>query len=400
MPDQVHAAVLQFLLRNGYRETQDAFVREAGHKIDFDNVEDAPPVERLLGEQLVVDPVSQVADRLANIQFERAQELEDGDDDYYTTLIDSYSTVHSTNILSIAIDPQTGMVATSSTDRTVKLTLNGQVEREYNHPQGPVLSIDFHPQNSHIMLTTAMDGSATLLDTRKSDDAVVQQFKDHKKYVVRGLFSPIDGRFVVTASYDRMISVYEHQEGEYKLIKQLGPFLGNVETICFIDNVLVAGVHDDNYLHYIHLDQQYRHEKINMNANQDDWVSFSPQWISASPDGRHLLVSTNHATGRLILFKAHQSTQVQNYYDVPSDNQFATRRHCWHPSGRYFYVSGGDDNCIRVMETKTGRVTAELGGGHKAMVRAMALDPQVGLVTGGYDHVVNIWSKPPAPMIR
>ncbi|KAI9497578.1 WD40-repeat-containing domain protein [Zychaea mexicana] len=406
MPDQVHAAVLQFLLRNGYKETQDAFVREAGDKIDFDIVEDAPPVERLLGEQPTPDPVNQVANRLADIQLERTQELDDGDDDYYTTLIDTLSNIHETNILSVAVEPRTGMIATSSTDRTVKLTAQGNTERVYHHHQGPVLSIDFHPQTPHLMITTSMDGSSALVDTRKSeeDNGVLQRFNNHKKYVVRGLFSPIDGRFLATASYDRMISIYEQKEenGEYKLLKQLGPFIGNVETICFLpnENVLVAGVNGDNYLHYIHLDDQFRREKYNMNANDDDWVSFSPAWISPSPDGRHILVSTDHSTGRLILFAANQSTQVQNYYDIPSDNQFATRRHCWHPSGRYFYVSGGDDYCIRVIETKTGRLTAELEGGHTAMVRAMALDPQVGLVTGGFDHLVNVWAKPPAPMIR
>ncbi|KAG2222443.1 hypothetical protein INT45_009455 [Circinella minor] len=410
MPDQVHAAVLQFLLRNGYKETQEAFVREAGEKIDFESVEEAPPVERLLGEQPTPDPVNQVADLLADIQLERTQELEDGDDDYYTTLIDSFTNVHSSNILSIAIEPNTGAIATSSTDRTVKLTETSNTGQRVYHPhQGPVLSIDFHPQTPHLMLTTSMDGSSALIDTRKEeeDNAVFQRFTDHKKYVIRGIFSPVDGRYIATASYDRMINIYEQQQVEkgdveYKLAKQLGPFLGNVETICFLpnDNILVAGVHDDNYLHYIHLDDRYRHEKYNMNSNGDDWVSFSPLWVSPSPDGRHVLVSTNQNTGRLILFAVQQATQIQNYYDIPSENQFATRRHCWHPSGRYFYVSGGDDYCIRVIETKTGRLTAELEGGHTAMVRAMTLDQQLGLVTGGFDHLVNVWAKTPTPMIR
>ncbi|KAI9261434.1 WD40-repeat-containing domain protein [Phascolomyces articulosus] len=338
--------------------------------------------------------------------YYRTQELEDGDDDYYTTLIDTFTNVHQSNILSIAIEPSTAAIATSSTDRTVKLTGTKYTEeRVYHLHQGPVLSIDFHPQTSHLMLTTSMDGSIALVDTRKDeqDNAELQRFTDHKKYVIRGIFSPEDGRYLATASYDRMINIYEQQDNcEYKLVKQIGPFLGNIETICFMpsNHVLVAGVHDDNYLHYIHIDDQFRREKYNMNANGDDWVSFSPLWVSPSPDGRHVLVSTNQNTGRLILFAAGQATQVQNYYDVPSENQFTTRRHCWHPSGRYFYVSGGDDNCIRVIETKTGRLTAELEGGHTAMVRAMALDPQLGLVTGGYDHLVNVWANPPAPMIR
>lgn len=328
--------------------------------------------------------------------------MEDGDDDYFTTLVDSYSNIHNNNILAVAVDPGTGAIATSSTDRTVKLTdPNSGNERVYQHHQAPVLSIQFHPVTPHLMLTTSMDGTSVLVDTSKEGE-IYQRFHDHQKYVVQGLFSS-DGRYMATASYDRMISVYKQDaDGRYQLAKQLGPFVGNVETICFLpeEAVLVAGVNNDNYLHYIHLDDAFRRERVNLNANSDDWVSFSPVWISPSPDGRHILCSTNHSSGRIILLATHQSKQVQNYYDVPTYNMFQTRRHCWHPSGRYFYASGGDnDNCIRVFETKTGRVAAELVG-HKAMVRAMTIDPAVGLVTGGYDHTVNVWSKPPLPTIR
>lgn len=68
---QVHAAVLRFLLQNGYRETQEAFVREAGDLIDFDSVEDAPPLHRLFTRNNN-DEDQQLADRMTtSLRFER-----------------------------------------------------------------------------------------------------------------------------------------------------------------------------------------------------------------------------------------------------------------------------------------------------------------------------------------
>ncbi|OAD04780.1 hypothetical protein MUCCIDRAFT_155716 [Mucor lusitanicus CBS 277.49] len=212
---------------------------------------------------------------------------------------------------------------------------------------------------------------------------------------------------MATASYDRTVCVYgvdESQQGsaslpKYKLLKQLGPFIGNAETICFAnDTTLVVGVRDDNYLHYINLENMQQ-QRINMNATGDDWVSFSPICISVSSDGSQLLCTTDHKSGRTILFETGTSRQIQNYYVNATDNTFATRRHVWHPSGLYFYASGGDDNAISVVETKTGRVVDSLTG-HEAMIRSLALDAHIGLVSAGYDHSVKIWSKPSDKLIR
>lgn len=338
----------------------------------------------------------------------------DGDEDYFDTLIASYPDIHYTNILAVAIEPQTQALATSSIDKTVKISTmlsnSGISQRSYRHHQAPVLSIDFHPALPHLMLTTSMDSTSVLVDTSFEADfgedleksGKQQVFKDHQKYVVRGLFSPVDGKYIATASYDRTVCIYvsdETNSPKYRLLKQLGPFLGNVETICFASQeVLVIGVRDDNYLHYLHVPDMSQ-SKINMNATGDDWVSFSPICISVSPDGSQLLCTTDHESGRTILFATGESRQLQNYYIHATDNKFATRRHVWHPSGLYFYASGGDDNSISVVETKTGRIIKDLVG-HEAMIRSIIVDSNVGLISTGYDHSVKIWSKPMDSMIR
>ncbi|KAG2208517.1 hypothetical protein INT47_010213 [Mucor saturninus] len=397
---QVHASVLQFLMNNGYMESAEAFKREARRHLDL------LPASQVSDDQLAND--------MSHLQIQRPNELMDGDNDYFSTLVADYPDIHYTNILAIAVEPQTLALATSSIDKTVKistmLSSGGISQRSYRHHQAPVLSIDFHPVISHLMLTTSMDGSSVLVDTSFEADfgedleksGIHQILKDHQKYVVRGVFSPVDGKFIATASYDRTVCIYASDDSglpKYKLVKQLGPFIGNVETICFASkDVLVIGVRDDNYLHYIRLSDMSQ-TKVNMNATGDDWVSFSPICISVSSDGSQLLCTTDHESGRTILFATGETRQLQNYYVHATDNKFATRRHVWHPSGLYFYASGGDDNSILIVETKTGRIVKNLTG-HQSMIRSIVVDSNVGLLSTGYDHSVKIWSKPLDSMIR
>ncbi|KAG0908671.1 hypothetical protein G6F33_009481 [Rhizopus arrhizus] len=392
---QLHASVLQFLVNHGYMETVEAFKREARSLLD--------------SEQDSID-ADQLAQHLSQLQIQsRPSELLDGDDEYFSDLTADFSDIHYSNILAVALEPQTRLLATSSIDKTVKLSnqLNKSLTpRTYRHHQAPVLSIDFHPHYPQLMLTTSMDGSSVLADTSFEPDfgqdlersGIHQVFRDHQKYVVRGLFSPGNGQFLATASYDRTVCIYQTMTTEsenglprYGLMKQLGPFVGNVETISFASkDLLIVGVRDDNYLHYVEL-PSLQSRRVNMNATGDDWVSFSPVHLSVSADGQYVLCTTDHSSGRMILFATGESRQVQNYYVHATDNQFVTKRHVWHPSGLYFYASGGDDHTINVVEVKTGRIVDRLEG-HKAMIRSLVLDQEVGLISTGYDHTVKIWS--------
>ncbi|KAI8366924.1 WD40-repeat-containing domain protein [Blakeslea trispora] len=390
---QLHASVLEFLINHGYMESVEAFKREARHQLELASTED----------KLVLD--------MSQLQIQRLNELLEGDEDYVNTTIFHLTDIHYTNMLAVAIEPKSRLIATSGIDKSVKITSLNTSDFSHNktfrHHQAPVLSIAFHPAFPQLMLTTSMDGTSVLVDTEcepefgqdPEKEGMLQQFKDHQKYVVQGLFSPEQGRFMATASYDRTVCIYLQQEQSnlptYSLLKRLGPFIGNVETICFVEpTTLIIGVRDDNYLHYISLadePQAIQSTRINMNATGDDWVSFSPVCIS-SLDGM-VLCTTDHDSGRTILFEAGSPKQIQNYYIYPNDNKFMTRKHIWHPSGRYFYAIGSNEHTIAVVETKTGQVVETLKG-HTGMIRSLVMDPVVGLVSTGYDQSVRVWSKP------
>ncbi|KAI8330766.1 WD40-repeat-containing domain protein [Chlamydoabsidia padenii] len=378
-----HSQVARFLEHHGYTSTLEMFRREAG--------------------SLIPDNSDTLAAHLGNLQLDSPQsKLEGGDFDFYTTLIDRHSDLHQTNIL--AVSRHHDLVATSGTDKTVKLhqitTQPPTLVHTFRHHQAPVLSIDFHPLYPHLLLTTSMDGTTVLVDTTATTtDNVIQRFKDHQRYVVRGLFSPHTGRYFATTSYDQTLCIYENHgdDIQYELVAKRGPFVGKVETVCFHPdgNSLIVGVQNDNYLHQIPLgNNNSQDKKINLNANGDDWVSFSPTWLSFHPSYPSLLmVSTDHASGRLILLDVENGHQVQNYHIAPaSDTDYTTRRHVFHPSGRYFYVIGGDaHHTVKVVETKTGHLEATLDGGHSAMIRAITIGDGA-LLTVGFDHTMAIWS--------
>ena len=391
-----HEFVIHFLTQHGYVETLEVFRREA---------------REYLGEtdsQTTGTAVNGLATALFNLALD-TEKSSSSQDNSSTTLIHSIDNLHHANILAVAVEQESLVLATSSTDKTVKLCHDlgrdqrGLPPQIYRHHQAPVLSIEFHPQNPHLMLTTSMDGSSVLVDTRAALNdvdpevsGVVQRFKDHQKYVVRGTFSP-SGATMATASYDQTVCVYQQAnlaDGaiHYELVNKI-KFPHVVNTLCFLDEaMLVVGLQNNNYLHYVRVDDgKWTQTTFNLNENGDDHVSFSPVWLSFSPDGRRLLCTTDSASGLVILLETQSSKQLKRYYIKPSDDAFTTRRHCWHPSGKFFYVSGGEDTDIHVARTETGEIMTTLSG-HKSTVRAMTLNADIGLISVGYDHLLNVWA--------
>ncbi|KAG9293206.1 hypothetical protein G9A89_010543 [Geosiphon pyriformis] len=183
-------------------------------------------------------------------------------------------------------------------------------------------------------------------------------------------------------------------------------FTGNIESFCFLpDNRhLVVGIREDNYLHYIKYNpyspsssinpsSSFTTTKYNMNSTGDDWISFTPMHISPSPhnNGSYLLVSTDSSSqnGRLILFKTHSSKQLRNFYGIEVD-RFSTPKHCWHPSGAYFYA-GEDTGDICVFGVAEGKILKRLKGHHGA-IKGLWFDWERNfLVSCSLDRTICVW---------
>jgi COMPASS component SWD3 len=153
-----------------------------------------------------------------------------------------------------------------------------------------------------------MDGTTFITDL--ASGRVLQEGPSHRKYVVRVCWSP-DGTHFATASYDKTAALWRLAEDvseteaetpsprfeERHIFHMQSP----VECITMLPALpdassggpaLVLGQRDDCRLAvYALADLAVTY--INMNELGDDFVSFAPMDVAASPDGRFLLVSTD-----------------------------------------------------------------------------------------------------------
>ncbi|RIA93265.1 WD40-repeat-containing domain protein [Glomus cerebriforme] len=431
-----HILVLKFLEYNNYTSTLESFRQEAKEIIENEeqnNEQTKQPLTAIIQEYLF----NQLQSNVENMSLERNIDdylITPGNNKYPRYLCESFSQIHTNNILSVRTQTLTirnfndgeyqfseiPTIITGSADKSIRLTslLTGDTFNVVNNiHKGGIICLDFHPNYNHLMLTGSMDSTCSLINVSTLN--TIQTFKDHSKYVVRAKFS-IDGNMIVTASYDHTINIYNVENGEntpilsptspgtpllssttniplpkYNKIHSI-TFGGNIESICFLSNdqYLVVGIRGDNYLHYINL-VNFSDKKYNMNSNGDDWVSFTPMDISPSPHnhGKYLLVSTDDENGRIILFRTHSSQQIYNFYDLEMipDRKLTNPRHCWHPNGKYFFTFGVD-SFIRVYDVATKTIVHKLQG-HKDIVRDLWFDQDRDLlISCGFDKTVKIWS--------
>ncbi|KAF9939922.1 hypothetical protein BGZ65_008960, partial [Modicella reniformis] len=383
---EAHLMVQEFLQSQGYKDALVAFEREASTVLE--DIPKSMPTPKPLLEFLTDNRMSQLHSQLGQLTMLSEIEEQDlatpGDDTMPNRMDQVFKGLHSSNIIyartvdvvvaptwqDLELDPEmkskrVPALVTSAADRTVKFTLlngphgedqAGDVFKILTPHQGVVLDMDFHPRHPELMLTSAMDKTVVLTNTITGDER--QIFKDQAKFVVRARFA-MDGAVFITGSHDHTVNIYKAQPDldqnnlpRYILDKTL-TFKGAVEATCVLPSstsrapTVVIGTRNDNYLYYVDL-TTYNIVKYNMNINKDDWVSFTPLDISASPhnDDGYLLVSTDSPTGRQIMFRTDSAIQLFNYYGVPTDG-FSRPRHVWHQSGKYFYVTGDDYKIYR-----------------------------------------------------
>jgi len=126
-----------------------------------------------------------------------------------------------------------------------------------------------------------------------------------------------------------------------------------------------------------------------MNSFGDNHVSFNAMFVSYSPDGKYLLVSTDRE--RLIMYRVGCSTPVRNFYGALNDT-YSQPRHCWHPSGKYIY-STSQNNKLYCWEISNQAIVSTLEG-HTAVPRDLSYNVESKLLAScSFDKTVRLWSE-------
>ncbi|KAI8896259.1 WD40-repeat-containing domain protein [Globomyces pollinis-pini] len=281
-------------------------------------------------------------------------------------------------------------ILAGSTDKSIYLVRQdtGEIVDKYPIHQSPVLSISTYPPDPNYFVSTSMDGSTLLYHTLSKQ--ILQKWNTHEKYVNKSLFSG-DGEWFVTGSHDHSVNIYHRLQTQplsYHFQQKL-KFKGIIESLCFFnsESTLIVGIRNDHNLHYIHLPSM-EETLVNMNANGDHWVSFSPMDLALSPNEKFLAVYTDSKAGRIIIYYNKTSNIVLNLWNTIVD-EFSMPRLVWNPMGSLLCCTSNND--VYVFDIFNEGECVQKLVGHNGMVRSLAFTRDNELISGSFDQSVRIW---------
>ncbi|KAJ5066966.1 hypothetical protein M0811_03310 [Anaeramoeba ignava] len=397
----------QFLKQNGFTFTHEMFQQEIQDKFNLKILQSENELIQRLNEHEELKKSSITKDnqqeklRQALVEFKHKQNNHPFKSDLYR----HFSEIHSANIISVKISPDCRYIATTSTDKTLKITeikTNKIIQTFDKISKGTILCLDFHP-NENVILGGAMDGTHFLINYLQNQDPI--KFRDHSKYVSVVSFSE-NGNYFLTGSHDYTINIYtkteqkeEKQEKEMKITefthKSKFTFVGVIESAIFgkTETEIIVSSRNDHFFHYIDLETS-QDTRINMNQNLDNHISFTVMDLQVSPDKNHLLVTTDKDRVLIYLYKS--NLQVQSLYGTSND-EFTNPKSCWDPSSHFVYSTSQRDFEVIVWDYIDGEKVANLNI-HSGLIRNIHVrlnksTQETFIATCSYDKSVALWVR-------
>jgi WD40 repeat protein len=240
---------------------------------------------------------------------------------------------HRGRILSVAFSPSRHLLASASTDRTIKLWNpdTGEFLQTLQGHTSWVWAIAFHP-TEHLLASASYDQTIKLWDVEA--DECRQTLQEHSSSVLSIAFSP-DGNWLASGGYNQTIKLWNVATGKCHYTWQA--HLNRVWTVAFSpDSRWLATSGDDGTIHLWDVATGQGSRTISGHPNQVLSVVFS-------------------ATGDIL-------------------------------------YSGGADKAIKAWNIETGECTATLVG-NQNWVWSLQHDPHLPLLlSAGQDETINYWS--------
>lgn len=153
---------------------------------------------------------------------------------------------------------------------------------------------------------------------------------------------------------------------------------------------LIIGLRGVAHLVY-HAVRSGREAMISMNENAwDTHCSFTPLYLSVSPDRRYLLIATDKAMHLVLRLRSHHRVRVLAGHNA---GDYSKPVVVWDATGQYVYSNSEEEAALYVFSLCSQRVTQKLVG-HAGILRGVAAHPHKALAaTASYDKAVIIWTK-------
>jgi WD40 repeat protein len=242
----------------------------------------------------------------------------------------------------------------------------------------PVLGV---AASGNMIVCTCMDGSILFTDASLHTH---QRYCHHKSYVYSACFSS-NGEYLATCSRDNTIVIYQVSADILRIMKTLN--YENLRCIRFIQNQLFIGT-KSNLLRNVSVDAneciENKLRALNLNANNDNHVSFSPMHISVSSDFGYFAVYTDSKAGKVSVYNVNGDI-VKEFYGLDVDD-FSNPRSAWHHSGRFLACTSGSG--ISLFDLASDKRLQLLG--HSDLVRDLFFEDNI-LYSCANDKTVRKW---------
>eukprot|EP00761_Pharyngomonas_kirbyi_P006700 gb/GECH01006708.1/.p1 GENE.gb/GECH01006708.1/~~gb/GECH01006708.1/.p1 ORF type:complete len:395 (+),score=72.71 gb/GECH01006708.1/:1-1185(+) len=373
--------ILQYLNEHGFTSACSALEEEAGWSYDSKPLDHGSQLEHIVSEYQHMMSGLEMAPKESEVEL-----IGNATGRYVRAPERSLDNLHQSNVLCIACHPSNPEIllsgAANSSIIISNVNQNTTLRRMCTPHSGGILDVAW--LDTETIIASSMDGGVRVYDSNTGEQ--LDEHKEHGKYVVRTRVHSNSGQRVVTGSYDGSIVVWERQG---RGLHMVGRWRGNgaVEgvDVHWERAEAVVSVRGSNYLHYLDIGLPSGVEtlySINMNANGDDFVSFTGLDVCVSYDGRIVAVATDR--DRVIVFEYGSDRQIRNLYGTKT-NPLKQAKVQLDQDASYLYATAGND--INVYELETQSQVHQLKA-HSNVVRCIDIDKTGRLLSGSFDKSI------------
>ena len=214
---------------------------------------------------------------------------------------------------------------------------------------------------------------------RKASNQNSAILRGHTKWVFSATFSP-DGRYIVSASHDNTIRIWDAKTGQQVGSPLVGHQFGVNSANFSPDGRYIVSASWDGTVRL--WDAKTGQQVGNPSVGHTKCVHSA----AFSPDGRYIVSASEDSTVRIWDAKT-----VQQVGSPLVGHTNIVRSAAFSPDGRYI-VSASEDSTIRIWDAKTGQQVGSPLVGHTKRVNSAAFSPDGRyIVSGSLDGTVRIW---------
>jgi WD40 repeat protein len=288
---------------------------------------------------------------------------------------------HSDNIRAVAFSPNGKILASASSDKTVRLwePETGRMLRVLAYHRDNVTSLAFSPDGKTIA-SGSLDKTVALCDVKSG--VLIRTLEDHTDEVNAVSFSP-DGKTIASASRDQTIDLWDAATGEV-IVTIEAP--AAVRTIAFSpDGRMLASGGEEKTVRLWQTEDGQLIRGLEGHSSEIRAVAFSPigQVLASAGDDNSIRL-WNVETGSAI-------RTLQGHSGLVSSIVFSQNGE--------LILSGSYDKTVRVWDVKSGRPATTIEGA-SAAITSVALSPDGNTVVAGGWMTVDLWNTSTGTKLR